>query len=805
MVNHIHHYKILDTHMEQPVTPITPSKAPDGSIILTAIGSISALNPLPPSTIQVRPLHESSQKLEEILVVKENVIEEQFELLNSIKEEEPVKEKTFIEEHEEMLASSAQQEEAAGIVIAFEKEIKAAVEIANSATDPVYLILETILPADLLKDPVFSKEFKTQLKNILGYALETTRLLDIGANGLALIYRSKTLADSKDILASLQDRLKFLVDAQPKEQPETKEIIELRKVVIELSTKVKIEEQDLSFQSGDYQLELASSFFKYVQYPVKLIFTSGSSVFITTGIPIIQLTIGIFGTLFTFYKNSYNRTTFTNWDQAFQNYIQKTQLVIDRTTIDSDVPLKNNAKLFEKSAELFKKRETHFKAQIEKIRPRIDELMPAIKEIRRSVFDNLFKEYQEVLNIPEYPAEALNDLAKKLHLDGKSSSEIAQLKNPHSKEETEILFENYMALETDDSLLGSYVDHQKTIEQTTKYALKEMVAKKNQVEEEFSKFKFTQSAATYGIAGVTAIVSISLAVIGLVTTPVAGAGLILIALSVPATLFSLGFMVAAKYYDQLYRPQTAGLTTILTDVKRIIKQIKMAITEYQQTAKEKKVMDTAEALATLMENRGSESDIEYQLKEELAIEAHAQAIEDRNKYQAKIDKWNGKLQLYQKELEHAQWNDFASYAIRERERDAEGKRIAPSVPLSSAGDLKDFALRVAHLKTAAPSQPLPSFGTLEALKTSELDLNKGTLQAFNTAFQITDLDLISPETKALLETFLGLDMKELQKESKENSNAIKNALRKFFVIDNAAYVKFIQKQNAFLKAKIENA
>jgi hypothetical protein len=427
--------------------------------------------------------------------------------------------------------------------------------------------------------------------------------------------------------------------------------------------------------------------------------------------------------------------------------------------------------------------------------------MPAIKEIKRPVFDRLFEEYQEVLNLPDYPAKELNDLAKHLHLDGRPSADIAQLKVPLSKEETDILFENYIDLETDDSLLGSYVDHQKTIEQTTKNALKDLIAKKNQVEGEFSKFKFSQSVVTYGISQVTAVVSISLAVIGLLTTPVAGAGLIFIALSVPPILFSIGFMVAAKYYNQLYRPQTSNLTTISIELNRIIKKVKMAITEYQQTAKEKKVIETAEVLANLLNN--PENDIEYELKEELAIEAHEQAIEDRNKSLEKIDKWNAKLKHYQKELEYARWNDFAAFAIRERERDEEGKRIAPSIPLNNAEDLKDFALRAAKLKTAAPSKPLPAFGKPEAFES--LELNQGTLQAFNTAFRITDLDLISPETKTLLETFLGLDMKALQKDSRENSSAIKNALQKFFVINNDEYLTFIRKQHAYLEAKLENA
>ena len=326
--------------------------------------------------------------------------------------------------------------------------------------------------------------------------------------------------------------------------------------------------------------------------------------------------------------------------------------------------------------------------------------------------------------------------------------------------------------------------------------MKELIAKKNQVEEEYSKLKFSQAGLLYGIVQITAVVSIALAVIGIVTTPVAGAGIIMIALSVPPIIFSLGFMVAAKYYNQLYRPQTASLTTISTDIKRIIKKIKMAITEYQQTARQKKVADTAEILVNLMHN--PESSIEYDLKKETAVEANEQAVEDRDKYQSKIDKWKAKLQHYEKELEHARWNDFASYAIRD-------KAEAPSVPLKNAGDVKDFVLKAAHLKMASPSKPLPSFGSLEALETPDLDLNKGTLQAFNSAFQITDLDLISPEIKTLLEMFLGLDMKALQKESNENSNAIKNALQKFFVINHDAYVTFIRKQYALIEAKKENA
>ncbi|MBA2369067.1 MAG: hypothetical protein H0V82_08610 [Candidatus Protochlamydia sp.] len=897
----LHSFKVINPMHTGPISSPSENAQAKDNKIPSAINSISGISSSSSLEIEAKSLNDLPN-LEHALDEKE----------------------AFIEEHFEMLDESRRQEEIARKIIRVEKGIKAAVNIVSAMPDPAYKILEKILPAELLKKPIFSTQFKVQLKNVFNSCLKITQFLDIGANGLALIYRYKTVADAKDILASLQDRLTFLVEAQPKDQSENEEIIELRKIIIELSTNLKMEEQDLSFQAGDYKFELVSSFFRYVEYPVNLIFSSGSSVFIKTGIPIIQSTIGIANSLYNFYKDIVKRTTFTSWDKGFQSWVQKTQLIIDRSAIDNNIqkeiidrsikflnnvpeinneslvsPTKNNvalqpeikaigkeifnkflheyqnklqdisinenelerlgkhldlpsylmdftnrpaitqliaqmspeetellfdkfisskkegllqiglstekkvlnenAQFFEKSKQLLIKREAHYKYQINRIKPRINELMPVIKEIKKPIFDVLFKEYQEVLNIPDYPLEALNDLEKKLHLDGRPSTVNTQFKTTQSKEEMDILFENYLALETDDSLLGSYVDYQKTIEQTTKNALKELITKKNEVEENFSKFKFTQSAVTYGIAQVTAIVSISLAVIGLLTTPIAGAGLILIALSVPPILFSIGFMVASKYYNQLYRPQESSLTTYVMDIKKIFNVVKMAVIEYQQTAKEKKVIDTAEILANLINpESGIERDNEYEMKEELAIEAFEQAVEDRNKYRGKIDKWNAKLQHYQKKLEHARWNDFASYAIRD-------KKDAPSIPLENVEDLKNFTLRAAHLKTASPSKPLPAFGKLKALDSPDLELNQGTLQAFNTAFQITDLDLISPETKSLLEIFLGLDMKALQEDSKENSHAIKNALQKFFVINNDEYVTFIRNQIAYLEAKRENA
>ena len=88
-------------------------------------------------------------------------------------------------------------------------------------------------------------------------------------------------------------------------------------------------------------------------------------------------------------------------------------------------------------------------------------------------------------------------------------------------------FQTWFRKQSQDDLLRFYIDHQETIENTTKNALKEMVSKKFEIETRFINFKLTRSSLAFSLATISLTVGCTLAVIGLLTSPVGGAGLIL--------------------------------------------------------------------------------------------------------------------------------------------------------------------------------------------------------------------------------------------------------------------------------------
>jgi hypothetical protein len=58
-----------------------------------------------------------------------------------------------------------------------------------------------------------------------------------------------------------------------------------------------------------------------------------------------------------------------------------------------------------------------------------------------------------------------------------------------------------------------------------------------------------------------------------------------------------------------------------------------------------------------------------------------------------------------------------------------------------------------------------------------------------------DFDMLSPATKELLKDQLGINVRTLKESIKKNPEAVKEALLKYFFMDDASYAKFIKKQN----------
>ncbi len=309
-------------------------------------------------------------------------------------------------------------------------------------------------------------------------------------------------------------------------------------------------------------------------------------------------------------------------------------------------------------------------------------------------------------------------------------------------------FQTWYKKQSQDDLLRFYIDHQETIESTTKNALKEMVSKKYEIETKFINFKLTRSSLAFSLATISLTVGCTLAVIGLLTSPVGGAGLILLILSIGSIATSFGISGAGLYQAYREKPEATGAFFKGIQLKILWTQLQQAIQNYFHQSKEKKLVEVAKILHNLQQSTMQKEEPKYQE----AFIAYKKAKTDFEQSQERVQKWNQKLQHLQNGLAKKHWHDFA---------------------------------RQASLKS---SESLESFDTL---------------RAFNEALQACDLRLLSDETKTLLKMQLGLDLETLQAEVKKsaenNPETIKNALQKFFILDDAGLISFIEAQQDLIK------
>ncbi|MCE2983191.1 MAG: hypothetical protein LW832_06460 [Parachlamydia sp.] len=668
-----------------------------------------------------------------------------------------------IENHIGALKNFEQEEKILKAFIQAEKEGGKKLDLANEVIGGILDLAKNTKILNLGEYEVFTDG----LKNFLETSIEYAKTLDTGAEVLAAIYRRKMLNESKKLLKFLKIKL---VDLKSKEG--NQEIVsKLTKIIKEMEIKIAIDEKNFKFQDAKLGLGLSKFTLKSIKAPITQLFDKGSDALkgATAAFSIVGALLGSLSASLEFYKKKVERHEFKGWTGYYAQWQQA-----HTTTVD---PLDKTL-----ISTLLKKREVILEEKIDLLIPSFDEILPAIKNLKKPSFLREWESFKSQIKHPNVTDEEIVALGTKFQVPnyffGKSDRAVlSKWVGELSDEFLEEALDNSIAAEPKRELLKFYVDHQETVEITTKNAMKELVKKKHAIEAKFVEFNKVQSGILFTLAQTSAALSVALTLTGLVTTPVAGVGAILIALSVVSTLFSLGFWLAGSYYTQLYRPHTANVEGPAGQIKMLFKTIQMEIREYQQILSQKKIHKKAEILNQL-KNKNSTFPEDKQ-KYEQALINYEEAKVDYAKRASKLDKWKEKLEKHQKQLQDAGWKDFALFALNSEKEE-------PHIPLNNLSDVKNFVLRAAGLQDI----PLPAYNP-------PFD----TGQAFNNALASADLSLLSHETKTLYERFLGWDMDELQKKTEAHSPAIKNALQKFFMMDDSAYIKFIQRQ----RLRLENS
>ena len=313
-------------------------------------------------------------------------------------------------------------------------------------------------------------------------------------------------------------------------------------------------------------------------------------------------------------------------------------------------------------------------------------------------------------------------------------------------------FQDWFQKQSKESLIQFYVDHQETIEHTTKNALKQMVKQKHEIESRFINFKLTKAHIHFAVAAIALTISITFVILGLISIPFGGAGLILLLVSLGTTAVSLGLLGASYYQAHHEKPHATTTLTLPFQTKVMWAKIRTSIHAYFNQAKEKKLLAVAKILHRLhsaTESAERQNNAEYQI----ALTNYKKAKLDFEESQEKIKYWSQKLKRLETHLVEKSWQDFAYQA---------------------------------------------------SLKIADSPAAFDTLRAFKEALQACNLHLLSDETKTLLEVQLGVDLDALQDQIRKDPESIRNTLQEFFVLDDADLVSFIRKRElkkAFIQSK----
>jgi hypothetical protein len=625
---------------------------------------------------------------------------------------------------------------------------------------------------------------------ILGPVTESikcgTNTFDIGISLLAFIYQNKILKEAEQELFRLKSMSYTLTPDQ------LRRLEQLEKII-------KYEKSLLNSQECEQHIRLIRNAFSYFTFVFSWLETTHLLTSLTAGS---EALIGGFNAALYgiyFYRAHKNLQAHRQWSKDFKAWIKDKTSFVDlesHSDCHTDPSIQASAQhIIEKRAERNAKPLSKIQLLKDKIAQKeisTEHIQARVKDIKHSGLQR----FVEFLGLEEKKPEmclekfqkALEEKLGKVSLDStivgslhtaylklkelnasKPLSPEKQIEIEKNREGISQLLdrccEEWMKAQDEDTLLATYVDYQSVLDPTIKNSLIDMVRKKHQIEKNFLKVKRVNFGVRFSVGTIICGVALTLAIIGLVATPVGAAALILTALTIGS--IAVSFTLLGRGYYCAYRKKP-GLTaaTLKGAYFRLyayyaLAQIDSAEESIEQALKstwQKKrnqlatVIDRLPLIHRLFSRKEKKSE---------AIPTLSTTIEtDFQESLSKFKHWKAKAVALENELEKLTWKDFA----------------------------KQANLQVA-LKSAKPSATSQDFDTLEAL---------------NDALNHVNFDLMSSDTKELLEMQLGIDVKFLQKEIEKDPLLVKKLLLNFFNLDDVAFVKFIGEQRFIEPKKRDN-
>lgn len=642
--------------------------------------------------------------------------------------------------------------------------------------------LESVLPSEVFETHGFQvfEEFKKA--GTLGLCFISA--LDAGTSGIAFFCKVRILNQTRLLI----DKVKTdpaLASLSKEEQEKIEKQLKKWEMNLQLAeTSLESEKLKFGIEASYSLLFLSSTALDYT--PVKL-FPGVATASSALSWALSSLWIVLVGVCLRQAKK--DTQAVTDWRHGFQQWLSahqpRSENPIEK---EPSIPLTPRAPLtlpvqpqsdnehkqvldtlIQGTQDLLTKREAIAHKKVLELTPKFNSLKPKIETQQRASFDhamNLVEKtitegQEQLLEVKEllekwgftkvqHPEifQALEDWKVASNPETKEAARHTLLKNFQLWKETPDLvqkqFNTWFQAQSPQSLLQTYIAHQETLEQTTKNALNQMIQQKHEIEENFLDFKQIRLQVHFNLAALSLGVSVILAIVGLLTTPFGGAGLIFLMLSAGSFAVTVGMIGASCYLSYREKPHTTQLMMKGFQFKLLWANLRTAIQNYSHQAKDKKLKAVAEVLFDLV--KAPTPELTNHPNYQRALTAYQIAKDDFDKSQEKVKEWTERAKKLQAELTSVGWQDFVQQVDLK----------------NNPSDEKAF----------------------------------DTLRAFNEAFQACDLQLLSPEMKSLLEVQLGLDVEAIQIALRKDPEAFKKTLQKFFTLDDASLVSFIRQQEA---------
>jgi hypothetical protein len=614
---------------------------------------------------------------------------------------------------------------------------------------------------------VHSSEALGTLNPTLASITVVTDLMDSSAGAIGLIYQYRALQTAREGVAEIKANVAQL-DSHQKSR------------LAHLEKLIAYEESLLPTKGIEQTLRVVRNFFSFSRFiSSNPIISSATS--LTAGANVLMggLDAALAGLFF--FQAHQQLKKGRSWSKEFKAWIKNTTLSISKLPGENPEAVKQTSQLVaqfqEKRMLREKKQIQHLKEKMgkqeismESIRERIEkfkvqglEKFISQLDIKKLSLDAWKNQLEEKVGTPLKPelVNSLRNASLRLSKMNKDEKGLVQ-ENPkgekikeHLQQELKSCVQTWMSQQSEDSLLLQYMDYNSVIDTTVKGAITEMVKKKHQIEKGLLKFQRNVLGTRFAVASIIFAVALALAIVALAANPVGAAGLILMILTVSSVVIGLGLTGASYYYAHQQKPRVTAATLKGSFFRLFYYQsvaqflsVKEKIGDYLDSAWQNRKKQLVAMLGKQTLSPQGTSGKDEDVKEMIAkdnIDA------DYQKAQSQAQVWKQKALQLQKEFEEMTWADFAEKA-----------------------DLK-----IAKESDKADGNSPKAFDTLEA---------------FNEALNAGDLDLLSNETKELLEKQLGLNIHSLQMEIAKDPSIIKKQLQNFFTLDNVNFMRFVGQQ-----------